>query len=327
MGQFYADRVAVGSHRARTPEGYLVVTGVPIARTGWQTYRASELRLPGDGDRLVKLYRDASEVFSPETIASFEGKSITSEHPPVFLTQENDAGYSKGHIQNIRKGGVLEDGNTGLLADLVIKDAMSIQQIETDAKSEVSCGYEYDTEPYGASPDKFRMTFIRGNHLAVVKRGRAGSSVRILDSQPDDLVQEGGTDVSDEKFSLTDVVRAVGIALGIKSQQVTDSDPGAVERNRESMEAAREKRDRTMDAEKKEEKPVEEEKPKTAEVGDSKASDKKSEDKENPPVAEEKKRQRRTGEGREGRKRARHSARLQRQEGQGCGQGRRKVQV
>ena len=78
----------------------LVVTGVPIACTGWQTYRGSQSD-QRPWYRLVKLYRDASEVFSFFTFASFEGKSITSADPPVFLTQENDAGYSKGYIQDI----------------------------------------------------------------------------------------------------------------------------------------------------------------------------------------------------------------------------------
>ena len=283
MAQFFADRIALGSHRARTPEGYLIVLGVPIARTGWQTYRAAELKLPGDGDRLVHLFRGANEVFSPATMGSFEGKSITSEHPPVFLTPENDSGYCKGHAQNIRKGGTLEDGNTGLLADLVIKDAMLIQQIETGAKSEVSCGYEYDTNEYPEDDTKFFMVNISGNHIAVVRSGRAGSSVRILDSKPDDLVQKG-IDVSEEKFSLTEMVQAVGIALGLSKRSATDSDPGAVERNEEQMAAAKEKRDRTMDEDKETEV-----KAKTEDADKKAAADQKSDEKEAPVAKEEEK--------------------------------------
>ena len=177
---FYADRIAPGSHRAKTPEGFLVCVGIPIARTGWYEYRASELGLAGE--QIIKVHRSPEEVFAPETLASFEGKSITSNHPPVFLTPENDSGYNRGHVQNLRRGGRLSDGTEALLADLVIKDVQLIGDVENHDKEEISAGYNCEYVPVDGG---YAQQKIRGNHVAVVSSGRAGNEVRILDSQED----------------------------------------------------------------------------------------------------------------------------------------------
>jgi len=60
-----------------TPEGYLRCWST-IARTGVQMYT--------DADGSVRReYRPETEVASPESLASFAGKAITLEHPPVLL--------------------------------------------------------------------------------------------------------------------------------------------------------------------------------------------------------------------------------------------------
>jgi hypothetical protein len=146
---YFANPLFPGSRRGKTPEGYLVCIGAPLARSGVQIYKARELGLANmEGDELVEVYRAPEEVFSQETISSFEGKSVTCPHPPVFLTPENDASYSKGHISNVRKSEEpLENGEYALVGDLIIKDAALIQQIENGSISELSAGYtcDYDT--------------------------------------------------------------------------------------------------------------------------------------------------------------------------------------
>lgn len=157
----------------RTPEGYLICRNVPINRTGTQTYLANELWLDGDPDRPVTVYRLEEDVFAPAAMASFEGKDITRGHPPEMLNAENQAGYSKGHLENVRRDG----DNT--LADLIIKDPSLVSDVENGILREVSCGYNCKFEPY---LDGYRQTNIIGNHLAVVPRGRAGHDVAIRDT-------------------------------------------------------------------------------------------------------------------------------------------------
>lgn len=157
----------------RTPEGYLICRNVPINRTGVQIYAAGELNLPGDGERAVNVYRLEEDVFSPAALASFEGKDITRGHPPEMLRAENQAGYSKGHLENVRR----EGENT--VADLIIKDPSLAADVESGALREVSCGYNCQFEPYR---DGYRQTHIIGNHVAVVPKGRAGAAVAIQDA-------------------------------------------------------------------------------------------------------------------------------------------------
>lgn len=164
---------SISPHIDKSPEGYLICRDVPINRTGEQDYLARELGLDGDPERVVKVYRLPEDVFAPAALASFEGKDVTNSHPPEMLTAENQAAYSKGHLENVRRVG----DNT--VADLFIKDPMLVSQVESGAMREVSCGYNCNFEPY---LDGYKQTRIRGNHLAIVPRGRAGGSVSIHDT-------------------------------------------------------------------------------------------------------------------------------------------------
>ena len=86
----------------REPEGYLICLNVPVARTGTQDYLPSELGLSGPDDRLIPVRREASEVFSPACMASFEGMPVTDDHPsaPEGVTVENSRYLEKGHIHH-----------------------------------------------------------------------------------------------------------------------------------------------------------------------------------------------------------------------------------
>lgn len=163
----------ISPHMDRTPEGYLICRDVPINRTGTQVYLSGELNLDGDPEREVTVYRLEENVFSPAAMASFEGKDITRGHPPEMLNADNQAAYSKGHMENVRRVGE----NT--IADLIIKDSSLASDVENGILREVSCGYNCNFEPY---LDGYKQTGIRGNHLAIVPRGRAGVTVSIKDA-------------------------------------------------------------------------------------------------------------------------------------------------
>ena len=171
---YYGARIS--PHMTRTPEGYLICHDVPINRVGDQEYTARDLQLDGDPDRMVMVHRYPEDVFDPAAIASFEGKDITQGHPPENLTPENQAAYSKGHVQNVRRVG----DNT--VADLYIKDPGLASDVENHVVREVSCGYLCDYVPDG---DGYKQKRIRGNHVAVVHRGRAGHDVAIKDAAPE----------------------------------------------------------------------------------------------------------------------------------------------
>lgn len=165
----------ISPHMTRTPEGYLICREVPINRTGDQTYLARDLQLDGDPEREVTVHRYPEDVFDPAALASFECKDVTAGHPPENLTPETYMAYSKGHVENVRRVG------DRTVADLCIKDRTLISDIEAGVVREVSCGYLCTYEPDG---DGYRQTNIRGNHVAVVPRGRAGHDIAIKDAAP-----------------------------------------------------------------------------------------------------------------------------------------------
>ena len=135
--RFYADPVALGSKRAYTPEGYLVIEDVPIARTGDQLYAPHEVGLQGDRDGVVRVSREPEEVFRPETLASWNGKDVINDHPSdgQLLTTDTWRKYTCGTMLNPRRGTGNRDDLT--LVDFVVKDPKTIRDV-LDGKIEVS---------------------------------------------------------------------------------------------------------------------------------------------------------------------------------------------
>lgn len=165
----------ISPNQLETDEGFLICRNVPIARTGEQEYLGTELGL--DTTDIVKVYRPEEEVFADATIASFEGKPVTDDHPSDLLDAETAPMHSKGHVQNVRRGA--GEWKDYLVADLHIQDADLIREIK-NGKREVSCGYAVEYVPNGDGT--FTQKNIRGNHVAVVDEGRAGHAAAIMDS-------------------------------------------------------------------------------------------------------------------------------------------------
>ena len=159
-----------------TPEGYLRAWA-SIARTGIQLYT--------DADGSVRReYRPETEVASPDSLASFAGKAITSEHPPVLLDAENTKDYQVGF-----SGTEVVYDNGFVKAVMTITDEDTIKRIMRGDAREVSAGYRVNYDPTPGVTDSGEnydgiQKEILGNHIAVVRRGRAGPQVKLhLDRQ------------------------------------------------------------------------------------------------------------------------------------------------
>lgn len=192
MRAFYGSRIS--EHMTMTPEGYLICFDVPIARTGMQQYLRSELGITDDDPNgIVEVIRTEDEVFSDACIASFEGKPVTDDHPPVNVDTQNITAYNCGHAQHIRRGQGEESDL--ILADLFITDKQLIEEIKNGLR-EISCGYDcsYDQDDQG----RIYQRCIRGNHVAVVPSGRAGHRVAIKDSQAEPKTMKGETNTMEK---------------------------------------------------------------------------------------------------------------------------------
>lgn len=178
---FLADRLELGQPR-RTKEGYLAVRA-KAARAGIYDYLGREVDPEGKhfkADQVVKVYRPEDEVFATDSVRSFLLKPITDDHPAQPVTADNWKTHAKGV-----NAGAMRDGEY-LAFDLVLMDAPTIDAVEK-GKRELSNGYACEiTIGDGVTPDgqayQATQRQIRGNHVAVVKTGRAGSECRIGDS-------------------------------------------------------------------------------------------------------------------------------------------------
>ena len=168
----------ISPNQIETGEGFLICRNVPIARTGTLEYMGREIGLTGqNADKIITVRREPEEVFSSAALASFEGKPATNDHPPDLIGPDDVGLYEKGHAQNIRRG--VGDWADYIVADLHIHDRELIEAIQ-NGKREISCGYECDYVDNGDGT--YSQKNIRGNHVAVVERGRAGKRAAILDS-------------------------------------------------------------------------------------------------------------------------------------------------
>jgi hypothetical protein len=168
----------IGETRELTPEGYLLCKGAALARTGEMLYGPYEVPGEPGPDGLVHVMRGEDDVFRPETLASFQGKPITNDHPVDFVSPENWQRLSVGVVLNPRRG----EGEHGscIIADLLVTDATAIDAIQS-GKVELSAGYDAEYEYLG--PGRARQYNILANHVALVERGRCGAICSIGDQK------------------------------------------------------------------------------------------------------------------------------------------------
>lgn len=217
---FVSERL--GEKRSKTPEGFLVCHDVPLARIGEQLYRPNEVPpsiKPKPGTDYIRVMRDADEVFSPEAMASLEGKPITIDHPAgLEVNPSNYRELAHGHVQNVRRGeGAQSDV---ILGDLVVKSSEAIEYAQPGI--EVSLGYDCGYQELGADHELpsglARQYGYIFNHAALLDAGRCGPRCSIGDHsecshQPGDATMTATND----KRSVLDRLRSAFTAKDPKT--------------------------------------------------------------------------------------------------------------
>lgn len=202
------------TRREYTDEGFLRVPG-NVARTGIQEYLARELGLPGDPNRVIRVYRPAEEVFKDESLASFDGVDVTVNHPDGLVNSENFKKVSAGVVRGVgrREGDYVQ-------CDLIVKDKAAIDAINS-GKCELSVGYTavYTEAPgmtVDGEPYDYVQSDIKINHVALVDRARAGPTAKVFDNNP-----LGGNTMP--VLITTDSGRSVDVADPANAQVVADA--------------------------------------------------------------------------------------------------------
>lgn len=166
--------------RVRKLEDGRIAAVARFARSGVYTYNGSEVGRPDLST--VNVYRPETEVFDQAAMASFAHKAITVGHPSSDVTAANWKAHSVGWTE----GKIARDGEF-VEIPLMLADASGVQAYESGQARELSAGYTSDLVwGDGVAPDgtayQATMRTIRGNHIALVPQGRAGSACRIGDS-------------------------------------------------------------------------------------------------------------------------------------------------
>jgi len=176
------DRQSYGiTSRQWTDQGYLRVPG-RVARTGIQQYLASELQLNDrKPNEIVNVYRPPEEVFSADSLKSYEDVDVTDDHPGELVSADSYKSVAVGHTTDAAR----PEDDRYVVVDLIVKDKNAIQAVE-DGKVSLSAGYEaqYDYAP-GVTEDGEEYDFvqrnIRINHVALVDKARAGERATLFD--------------------------------------------------------------------------------------------------------------------------------------------------
>ena len=188
---------ATMSESIETTESGSLVGKAPIFGTGVYRYMGADGKVTAE-------FRPPEEVFSKETLESYELVPLTNTHPPEKVTPENYKKYAVGNL-----GEEIERDSFNAYAEMVIHDAEAIAAVKA-GRTGLSGGYSCDVvtegevsfpvmgwnEDYTAKveiartvykiPGNFNgtpydaiQTNIRGNHVALVDIPRGGDALHL----------------------------------------------------------------------------------------------------------------------------------------------------
>lgn len=176
------DNYSFNSSREIDANGFLRVSMSNISKSQIRPYLGREI--PGFRDFNLdpnKVYN----VLCPEdelkkAAHTFNNLPLTREHIEVDVDdvpKEKIVGSLGDHATV--EGGYLKN-------NLIIYDKNDIDKVLSGTKKELSCGYRYtpvqESGEFEGQHYDFKMTDIIGNHVALVKQGRAGRDVMVADS-------------------------------------------------------------------------------------------------------------------------------------------------
>lgn len=172
------DRIKVPTKRKMTDAGQMHVP-CKFARTGTQLYTAGQLGLVDKApNELVEVHRAEDQVFDEDSISSFRSAPVTIGHPTnddgeaIAVSAENAKELQVGMLE----GMPVRDEDT-LGGTLILTTQEAIDALEGGTQ-ELSAGYTCDIMEVDG---ELHQQNIRANHIAIVSKGRAGSSCRISD--------------------------------------------------------------------------------------------------------------------------------------------------
>jgi len=159
--------------------GFWLIEHNPISKEGVFPYLGKTISSELEPDKIYMVYRPASELADAETIKSFNAVPFSDEHE---MLGEGFTPYDKKPASGVLFNTYTEDGE--MYGDLKIFSE-SLKDEIANGKKELSLGYlcEYEIKRgvWNGQPYDAIQHNLRGNHIALVDKGRMGSDVRVYD--------------------------------------------------------------------------------------------------------------------------------------------------
>ena len=192
------DTISLPTSREFDARGAMVAPA-SIARVGIMDYFAGDLGeafKDVDPKKVIKVMTRDEDLFSEETMKSFRSAPITIGHPKEDVTTANASSLQYGFLE-----GMPTKLGDDLSAVVVLSHKDSLDLVQSKEAEQLSAGTYAtiirvsDEEAVTLGYDAYKKDIVC-NHVAIVKRGRAGSA-RIADEENvklhDELVEQVAT--------------------------------------------------------------------------------------------------------------------------------------
>lgn len=177
----FHDRAIIDGPARITREGHFVARARVARANNVQDYRPDELGLQPKADGSpYRIFRPAAAVFAKDSLATAVRRPIVVDHPSVDVDDSNRETLSVGYTG----GEILRDGET-MVVPIKITGKDAVRKIQSTHR-EFSWGYAADLDltpgVFGDQAYDGSITPPSYNHLAICRRARGGSDLRVTDS-------------------------------------------------------------------------------------------------------------------------------------------------
>jgi hypothetical protein len=149
--------------------------GTPISKAGVFQYLGKQISSDLEPNKIYNVYRPLNELNNKNTIESFKLLPLVDGHGDPKEKELHGTSGENVYFQGDK-----------LKADLKVF-SNDLQDTIANGKKEISigyaCRYEKKRGQYQGQPFDYIQRDIRGNHIALVEKGRSGEEVAVFDSK------------------------------------------------------------------------------------------------------------------------------------------------
>lgn len=227
----FHDRAIIDGPARITREGHFVAKARVARANNVQDYLPHEVGLPPKADgKPYRIFRPEASIFAKDSLASAARRPIVIDHPACDVTDANREELSVGDTGSE----ILRAGET-MVVPIMVTNRDGVAAVQTTHR-EFSWGYAADLD---MTPGKFGDEAFDGsitpptyNHLAMCKRARGGSDLRVTDSLV--IIDERPSNFRDQETNVKKIMldglqvdlsdaAAVEVAFGKLQTQLTDA--------------------------------------------------------------------------------------------------------